>query len=98
MNDNVKNGLVDALNGVLDFKGVIARDLETGAEIDFNKGEDKIETMIRGDEYFGCHMVTYVLMNMIKDCKVDIICDENDKDYMYLCKLLEEDEGVKKAF
>lgn len=90
MDNNIKDKLVDALNGVLDFKGVIVRDLETGAEIDFNKGEDKIETMIRGDEYFGCHMVAYVLMNMIKDCKVDIVCDENDKDYMYLLKLLRE--------
>lgn len=90
MDNNVKDKLVDALNGVLDFKGVIVRDLETGAEIDFNKDEDKIETMIRSDEYFGCHMVAYVLMNMIKDCKVDIVCDENDKDYMYLLKLLRE--------
>lgn len=90
MDNNIKDKLVDALNGVLDFKGVIARDLETGAEIDFNKGEDKIETMIRGNEYFGCHMVTYVLMNMIKDCKVAFICKEDDKDYMYLLKLLRE--------
>lgn len=90
MDNNVKDKLVDALNGVLDFKGVIVRDLETGTEIDFDKDEDKIETMIRSDEYFGCHMVAYVLMNMIKDCKVDIVCDENDKDYMYLLKLLRE--------
>lgn len=90
MDNNIKDKLVDALNGVLDFKGVIVRDLETGAEIDFDKDEDKIETMIRSDEYFGCHMVAYVLMNMIKDCKVDIVCDENDKDYMYLLKLLRE--------
>ena len=90
MDNDIKDKLVDALNGVLDFKGVIVRDLETGAEIDFDKDEDKIETMIRSDEYFGCHMVAYVLMNMIKDCKVDIVCDENDKDYMYLLKLLRE--------
>lgn len=84
MDNRIKDGLVDALNGVMDYKGVIARDLETGVEIDFNK-------MVRSEEYFGCHMVTYVLMNMIKDCKVDIVCDEDDKDYKYLCKLLRVD-------
>lgn len=88
MDNRIKDGLIDALNGVMDYRGVIARDIETGAEIDFSKGEDKVETMIHSDEYFGCHMVTYVLMNMIKDCKVDIVCDKNDKDYKYLCKLL----------
>lgn len=91
MDNRIKDCLVDALNGVMDYKGVIARDLETGVEIDFNKGEAKVETMVRSEEYFGCHMVTYVLMNMIKDCKVDIVCDENDKDYKYLCKLLRVD-------
>ena len=83
MDNRIKDGLVDALNGVMNYKGTIARDLETGAEIDFNKGEAKVETMVRSEEYFGCHMVTYVLMNMIKDCKVDIVCDEDDNCLLY---------------
>lgn len=51
MDNRIKDGLVDALNGVMDYKGVIARDLETGVEIDFNKGEAKVETMVRSEEY-----------------------------------------------
>ena len=88
----IKNGLADAIDGVMKNKGVIAIDKETGYELPLDLGEDKVEIQIHSKEYFDYHMVSYVLMNMIKEGKMDFCCDENDKDFRYLCKLLRIDK------
>ncbi len=92
MNKKMIDGLVYAINGSLDYKGAYATDLETGKRIPLDD-ESKVEIDIQSEEYFDCHMVTYVLMNLIKDGKVEINCSEDDKDYKYLRKLLELDKN-----
>lgn len=86
----MKQGLANAINGVLNFDGCIIEDIRNGVRIDCDDAE--LEVAVKAGQYFDCHMVGYVLMNMIKDGKVEFCCDENDKDYRYLCKLLELDK------
>lgn len=82
----MKQGLADAINGVINFDGCFIEDKKTGVKIDCDEAE--LEVAVKAGKYFDCHMVSYVLMNMIKDGKVDFCCDDNDKDVRYLRKLL----------
>lgn len=90
MDEQIKKGLVDAINGVFNFDGCIIEDKRTGVKIDCDEAE--LEVAVKANQYFDYHMVSYVLMNMIKDGKVEFCCDENDKDIRYLRKLLSIDK------
>ena len=90
LNKKIIDGLVYALKGTLDYKGACATDLESGKRLPLDD-ESKVEIDVRSEDFFDCHMVTYVLMNLIKDGKVDFNCGNENKDYMYLLKLLGND-------
>lgn len=90
MDKLVCDGIINALDGMLDSKGMIVRDKETGKRLELDS--DKVDIEVKAEQYFGCHMVTYVLLNMFKDGKIDFCCGEDDRDYKYLMKLIDDIE------
>ena len=83
MDENLYKKISNALDDVLDLKGIIVH--YDGQYIDID--EDKLDVSVKIEEC-DKHMIAYVIARMFSEGKIEFVGDCN-KDINYIKKLLE---------